>query len=228
VKDTSLRAAIDAEVALINAAKAPDPSGSGYERVTAGTLIKLANGVSVMICEDTGAVCGLVDADGRSWASPSRQLALFTYTLYTNDQMSAFRDEYCAPHGCNPNEFGKAGMPLNDSVTATPERVVGVWVKRNDNGLATEVLSLALMDPSLNVLYGAPTEVWTRVVSATAPSPSTVQVEVTLVNKTATRFAEAAFVTFNPPADSSASGAVRTSASNVSGTWALDKLGEWV
>ena len=42
-----------------------------------------------------------------------------------------------------------------------------------------------------------------------------VDVDVILVNKTATRFAEAAFLTFDPVA-------------SPGGGWALDKLGEWV
>lgn len=68
-----------------------------YERALAGTAIKLANGVSITMCTDTGAVCALVDAKGHAWAAESRPLALFTYALYTNDQMAAFRKEYVDP-----------------------------------------------------------------------------------------------------------------------------------
>ena len=51
------------------------------------------------------------------------------YTLYTNDQMTALRAEYC-PQGCNPNEFGKPGMPLNNSVNATPSSP-SLWLKKD-------------------------------------------------------------------------------------------------
>jgi len=46
-----------------------------------------------------------------------------------------------------------------------------------------------------------------------------ISVEVTLVNKTATRFAEAAFLTFD---------SVQSAASDMGSGWAMDKLGEWV
>ena len=95
IEDVNLRSSIESEVDLINTAASPDPQApnSGYEHALAGTAIKLANGVSITMCATTGAVCGLVDAKGHAWASESRPLALFTYALYTNDQMAAFRKE---------------------------------------------------------------------------------------------------------------------------------------
>ena len=89
---------------------------------------------------------------------------------------------------------------------------------------------MAMMNTSLNILYGAPSAVWTRVVSSDTPTASTVQVEVTLVNKTSTRFAEASFITFNPlPSGDEWGVAPSSPPSNASsGQWAMDKLGEWV
>lgn len=87
---------------------------------------------------------------------------------------------------------------------------------------------MANMNSSLNILYGAPSAVWTRVMSSVTPTESTIQIEVTLINKTSTRFAEASFITFNPlPSDEwLAPDAPPSNAS--SGEWAMDKLGEWV
>ena len=54
-----------------------------------------------------------------------------------------------------------------------------------------------------------------------AAGPDNITIELTLINKTSTRFAEAAFFTFAP---------LQTEAgpSNPGSGWAIDKLGEWV
>ena len=51
------------------------------------------------------------------------------------------------------------------------------------------------MSKSLNEEYGAPSQVWMRI----RGYEGKIDLEITLVNKTATRFAEAAFLTFAPP-----------------------------
>ena len=63
-------------------------------------------------------------------------------------------------------------------------------------------------------VVGAPSQVFLHV----RGGGDTIDVDVILINKTATRFAEAAFLTFDPfdPVPSSEGG------------WAMDKLGEWV
>jgi hypothetical protein len=63
-------------------------------------------------------------------------------------------------------------------------------------------------------VVGAPSQVFLHV----RGGGDTIDVDVILINKTATRFAEAAFLTFDPfdPVPSPEGG------------WAMDKLGEWV
>jgi hypothetical protein len=129
--------------------------------------------------------------------------------LYTNEQMTALRSEYC-PHGCNPKEFGKPGMPLNTSVNATPA-APSLWLKKDAQGALSEVITMATMDTVLNVQYGAPAQVFLHLKGG----GDSITVDVTLVNKTATRFAEAGFVTFDP-------------VQSAGGGWAMDKLGEWI
>jgi hypothetical protein len=131
--------------------------------------------------------------------------------------MSNFRAEYC-PNGCNGKEFGKPGMPLNTSVNATPLNPT-LWVKEEKGtGNVVEILTVSTMASALNVEYGAPAEVWLRISDG---GVDTVNITLTLINKTTTRFSEAAFLTFAP---------IQTvvSASNPGSGWAMDKLGEWV
>ena len=155
-----LARAIENETEMLSEATAPDPLGEGFFPVTdINKEISLGH-LRVSICAASGAVCGLRDTlSGQQWASPAHPLALFTYSLYTNERMSDLRSEYC-PHGCNAKEFGKPGMPLNNSVNATPTNP-SVWVKPNPNGTdeAAQVLTRGWMDVSLNRDYGAPAEV---------------------------------------------------------------------
>eukprot|EP00035_Acanthoeca_spectabilis_P029436 m.474504 g.474504 ORF g.474504 m.474504 type:complete len:967 (-) comp36357_c0_seq1:352-3252(-) len=220
VEDSGLRGAIDAELEAI---MEPNPVDlAGFTPVPTPTArVTLASGVSLAVCPGTGAICSLRDTAGQEWSNGS--IGLFTYSLYTNDQMAAFRDEYCAPHGCNPNEFGKPGMPLNASVTAHPVQVVGVWSQiLPGNTRPSTVLIHVAMDVALNRDYGAPSDVWIQIADSPPTSPSSaagaIALEFILVNKTATRFAEASFITFNPSKGGIAEPAV----------WTLDKLGEWV
>lgn len=125
--------------------------------------------------------------------------------------MASLRAEYC-PHGCNPNEFGNPGMPLNSSVNATPAAPV-LYLKTDPaTGNVSEIITMATMDTGLNLDYGAPSKVWLHL----SVGGDNISCDLTLVNKTATRFAEAGFFTFDPVQSGSGS----------DGGWAMDKLGE--
>jgi hypothetical protein len=211
IEDSNLRSKIDAEVEMLSNVEPPSLVGFSKADISSvGQDVKLG-GNTLSFSTDTGAITGFVDQRNVSWASVDHQLALFEYTLYTNDQMAALRTEYC-PSGCNPKEFGKPGMPLNASVNATPF-APSIWLKKEVSGEVSEVITIASMRKELNVEYGAPSQVWLHLTAA----GGSLSVDVTLVNKTATRFAEAAFITFDPvPGNGDGQG------------WAMDKLGRWV
>eukprot|EP00039_Didymoeca_costata_P021307 m.344143 g.344143 ORF g.344143 m.344143 type:complete len:974 (-) comp23897_c0_seq1:105-3026(-) len=212
IQDKSLRSTIESEVDEIMNVVQPNPLSQGFTKADISKSYNLSEyGLTVAFCQDTGAICELSDAKrGNSWASMKSPLGLFTYTLYTNDQMTNVRNEYC-PNGCNPKEFGKPGMPLNTSVNATPSEAV-LYMKTSPIGI--EFLSMTKMESDLNSKYGSPSQVWLHV---HVGSSSNISVDIILINKTATRFAEGAFITFNPQTQQ-----------NAGSGWALDKLGEWV
>jgi hypothetical protein len=66
---------------------------------------------------------------------------------------------------------------------------------------------------SLHELFGAPSQAY---ITYTTPQPGQLDVVVTLVNKTSTRYPEAAYFTFDPLGNDQVNG---------SGIWTLDKLG---
>jgi len=124
---------------------------------TEGSEVDLG-GTNLTLCPSSGAIVGLTDRRGVGWASPRNPMALFEYVLYTNDQMAQVRADYC-PHGCNPKEFGKPGMPLNTSVSATPSDPM-LWLKKDPaTGAVMEAVTMAVMDHALNIQYGAPAQV---------------------------------------------------------------------
>ena len=221
VENVTLRDAIAAEQATITSPTLPDPSAEGFTRASFDEDITIGR-VVLNFSSTNGAMVGLTDETGVQWASESNPLGLFTYSLYTNDQMKDLRSEYC-PNGCNANEFGKPGMPLDAAILASPV-ATGIWLKKNPKtGGVVEILTLSTMQFELNTGYGAPSAVWARVgLSTVAGTRPTLSYEVTLVNKTSTRFAEAGFVTFHPMGDAGEGASAR------GGEWAMDKLGEWV
>ena len=210
------------------------------------------------VCKINGRVCVCVGFP---------QTLHIRYVLYTNDQMTALRADYC-PNGCNGKEFGKPGQPLTTPVNVTPSAPKLYLKQRPKRGsgqgsvqdagsdVITEILTVATMPEELHRDYGSPSEVWLRL---SGSEGDVVSVEVTLVNKTSTRTAEAGFLTFapiqtssgpsttlakTPPSVATASGAAprRTKTKkktttkkkagdargSTGGSWAMDKLGEWV
>ena len=110
IEDDTLRDVINKEVEMMSSVTAPSLDGFTKADIS-GTTVSMG-GTTVTLSPKHGAIIGLLDARGVQWASAINPLGLFSYTLYTNDQMTDFRTEYC-PNGCNPKEFGKPGMPLN-------------------------------------------------------------------------------------------------------------------
>lgn len=211
IEDPGLCAAIADEVAQLSPV-APDPVAEGFSSVGLGATIELSGNNTIVMCGNVSAICSFRDARGTQWASDRHPLGLFSYSLYTTDQIAAYLAEYC-PNGCSPNEYGKPGMPLKDAVVVSPS-LAALWIKRStaEDGY-DELLALGTLPAALNQEYGAPSQVWLRVQG----HANRLGLELTLVNKTATRFAESSFLTFAPETGDTGDG-----------MWAMDKLGEWV
>lgn len=131
-----------------------------------------------------------------------------------------------APQDCD-TEYGKPGQqsavptPVHQLVAPT---LTSLWRRAETGGQGVDSLSDSLLlklafPPELHRDYGAPqaAELLLRFPRNTTGGREVVQIELTLLNKSATRLGEAAFLTFNP----SVSGAL-------AGSWWMDKIGEWV
>jgi hypothetical protein len=162
----------------------------------------------------TGALASLVDgATGHDWAGAGGQLAAFSYKTYTEADFDRWNREYNP--GCGPpcGDFAKWGMDTASPVSAT-------WApsltRLYGRGACAYVAALAL-PPDAVALYGAPAAIFVNFSleeDAAAPLP-TVQVALSWVNKTATRLAESAWLSFTPALEAGA---------DMKG-WAFDVLG---
>ena len=90
IEDSTLRAAIDTEVALLSPV-APNPEAEGFSKVALGTTIRLSGNHTIEMCGNVSAICGFRDANGVDWASEHNPLGLFSYSLYTTDQVGRRR-----------------------------------------------------------------------------------------------------------------------------------------
>ena len=91
-----------------------------------------------------------------------------------------------------------------------PPKVTGAWVNHAEG----EVLLSLKFNDDLHTDYGAPAEVWVRYYAGSASARS-LGVDVSLLNKTATRLPEAMFMSFDPPHRSGLK-------------WSMQKLSSWI
>ena len=148
--------------------------------------------------ENNGAITELTDMrTKRSVVDPDHVLGLFRYKTYSLDDFNKFNREY-NPH-CGPpcGDFSKQGMDSADPLS-------GDWMPLLKQLLATSdgcnfVAQLEL-DSDAHVLYGAPAviEVQFAINSSPDEDEPVIQVELVWQNKTATRLAEAMFMSFQP------------------------------
>jgi hypothetical protein len=239
--DSTLSTSIRAEAAVITAPRLPNPSSAGgFVRLVSSTaLLKgLGGGWLDLQFDQRGAIVVFSDrlAKKQEWASASYPLGLLQYHTeldchgYEHHEpdceLSAMRKEYLL--GANGREYGKLGA--NTSVTAerTSSPVLAeLWIKNITSGAATELHLKLEFAAELHTEAGAPNAAWLSITvpaAGAAPADRVVELQYTLVNKSATRLPESAFVTFFPYLDDSAS----SDGARGSGRWLMDKLGHWV
>jgi len=159
----------------------------------------------------TGALTHLAKTGGASIAGPANPLLLVRYQALVESDFDAWRSEYILPGAGGFNEYGKPsgfmkgadGQPITGGLFAPA--LTEAWVASDKSSL---LLGLSFA-PDLHADFGAPSTAWMRIGFATKGE---VTASLTLVNKTATRLPEAAWVT-NTPVGSGA------------GNWSMDKLG---
>ena len=212
---------LEPELAALNAAVvAPDPPAQSFTRLLpADGPVKVGN-FTLGFDSSTGALTALSDSRGRAWASAANPLLALVYQTYNISQFQAFQRAYSNltnPPGYFPHDFGKP----NDTEAVYYDEVataVSFWQKTAAGG-TTILVETEFSNPVLHAEYGAPATVWIELNipvdsgrDGGSGSRPGIDVSVLLINKTATRHAEAMFLQLNPPAAS----------------MEMDKLGSWI
>jgi hypothetical protein len=145
-----------------------------------------------------GSIVGLTEKDtGFQWASSDKRLAQLRYQTFSTADFDAFNLEYNP--GCGPpcGAFAKPGMHIGKSATYSPSLVS--FHQAADNQCS--FLMTLTFDDALHIHAGTPASVEVNVTIAT--TSKIVNVEVTAQNKTATRLAEAMWLSMMPLPDTS-------------------------
>jgi hypothetical protein len=192
------------------------PSTAGLTKTTVGKPV--AVGGFLLTVDTAGAIVGLEDVRGNEWAGAGAALVWARYSLGTNAQMAKYRSVYCSgtirsgDEHCGEATYGKPGQPRTEPLVANAT-VRSVWTGRN------MLLVELVWDQQLHQEYGAPAATWLKLSTPADDTSDALDLDVVLVNKTATRMMESMFLTFKPDGVNSATAPCE---------WAMDKLGEWV
>lgn len=215
-KTHPLATKIEAEFAAMEP-KVPlvPPAGMKAVPLTGGVLKALGGWADVGFDSKTGAITHLAHSttSKASIAGPNNPLLLVRYQALVESDFDAWRSEYILPGAGGFNEYGKPegfmtgpdGKPINGCLA--PGTLAQAYVSDDKTSL---LLGLRF-DEKLHTDFGAPASAWMRV-HFNPEQPGEVTASLTLVNKTATRLPEAAWVTNTP-------------IGSVDGNWSMDKLG---
>ncbi|KAH3758229.1 glycoside hydrolase [Pelomyxa schiedti] len=189
----------------------PDPLNNGYTSVPLTT--SFACGDLVFQFDSTQGGLSLLNniKTGHNWASTEKQVAAFVYQTFDNTDFDNYLNEYFytqPPPSWAEKDFGKPGMDEANPQHATwYPSLLSLWQRSE-----CEVMAEISFSDECHVYYGAPSTAWISIEPHT--TSSSLSITLTMVEKTATRLAEAGFFQFNPNTNS--------------GTWNLIKTGESV
>lgn len=214
---------------------APDVS-TGWMRVADPAARRVCGRLSVVINASDGSVASLVDvATGHEWAPPSYFMG-FTYRTYAEADFDMFNSEYTPTCGVPCPNFAKVGMDSAAPVSIEWRPTLRAAFARTAPAPAACSLALELaLPPETVTKYGGAAAVWVMLNVDAAPGGDApvVALQVSLLNKTATRLAEAGWVTFNPRTElAPATVSLRAGGGNLRATtaspaaWWLNVLGE--
>ena len=197
-----------ARLAARLAALAPAPPATGalvpLPPAAWATPILTAGGATLALDAATGALAGLT-LGGIAWADAAHTLGLLSYRTF-DDAALGSQGAFCC--------WGAAGRQAaaRPNATRSAPALRAVWL---DSAAApSQVTALLGFDAALVAEYGAPGQVYLRYTVVGAGAGASVQVELQVFNKTATRLAEACLLDF-VPSPSAAAGLA----------WSMDKLG---
>lgn len=187
------------------------PNKTGFKMFDANAGSIKVSGFDIGFDPSTGSINRLTDSRNNSWASSSRMLLGLNYQTYNISQFQQFQRAYSnltKPPGYFPHDFGKPNdteaVYNNENATA-----LSFWYKESSSEAnATFLIETQFQDASLHTEYGAPSFMWTVLEIS-----DNIAVSILLMNKTATRHAEAMFLQITPPEET---------------TMEMDKLGTWM
>jgi len=214
-----------AEAAAAVAALTPQPPNlSGWQLVPAGS--EGANWTcgeyTWAINATTGAVAGLWHAPtGNAWiGAGSPGYGSVRYRTYTEADFDRWNEEYNP--GCGPpcGDFAKWGMDSAGPVSQVwPATLSQLWRATGDGVSVCQLRSLVTLPAETGVKYGGAAAYWltfSLAPQAAGDDAFVLGVELDWFNKTATRLAEALFVSFVPLGTGNDS------------AWSMDVLGSGV
>ena len=180
------------------------PDLAGYTQVDAGTTFAACGRFSAVRFDATsGAVTSLIDAaTGHDWAASAGGLARFAYKTYTEENFNVWNREYNAACVLPCPDFAKAGMDTARPVNATWLPTLTALYQKTGvaAGAACGFVAALTLPADAVTLYGGAAGLFLNFsldADPIAPLP-TLAVELTWLNKTATRLAESAWLSFVP------------------------------
>ena len=176
------------------------PDLNNFTSVDPKTVFKVANDFSIAFGSDGSITLlnGTLNNRMYSFADESHPLGLFTYHTYNETDFEQFNSQY--------DYYGNAGYDKpNSTASANPKRAVyrfpmtGLYRNNKDESIFLVELE---GDPIAHSYYGGPEKIWIQVQITKTEPPTTwimdLSFEVILVNKMATRLAEATMFSFTP------------------------------
>ncbi|WP_120461859.1 DUF5054 domain-containing protein [Paenibacillus aceti] len=171
-----------------------------------------------VVFEDTGAIVGLKDAQGREWAGPDNLIGLFSYETYSQADYERWYREYHVrwkyTHVWATGDFGKPGMDLtkewitHEIITPKLLSLQAVYGEDQDVVLASLRMPRAAWER-----MGAPRELTLEYVFK--KNTHSLECKLQWFDKDAYRLPEATWMSFNPIV-------------NNPNQWKLDKLGQLI
>ncbi|XP_062498804.1 uncharacterized protein LOC134176140 [Corticium candelabrum] len=185
------------------AMKGRQPSTNGFTKVANLSSVFKCGSFEIGFSPSTGAISHLTRKTTNTTitvATSDHPLAQIVYETFTEGDFEKFSEEY---NDIDPKknswvlkDFGKPG--LNGTLRQTVSPTISEFWHSNATNSSYEIFLLHLMFPDSIVKdYGGPVGVWEQV---TVPlnSSDIITLELSLINKTATRIPESISVYFNP------------------------------
>ena len=204
--DAPLKKYVDDELARLSTPAGVVGDRGAFTPIALGEAATLGGWLRVAAGPRGLAAC--VDLrSNRSWADASRPFAAVAYQTLVDGDFAEFRESYLweGAYGAGHEEYGRPNATKDAGAASAFVEAAAVEAYATADAL---LVRLSLEDAALHESYGAPSDIWLRVDAA---SPGVADVSVSLANKTATRFPEAMYLSFD-----------------VRGAWWLEKLERWL